>query len=408
MKQIIKKIPGKKIYLQKAKLKGFRTIRETEIDFDPGLNILIGKNGVGKSNFLKFLQSSVIFSVDTLPQPYAFLVFSQNGTATHSIEISKDIETIVENGTTAVKTNPVSFEISIGEDRRHRTNHVEEVYDLLDQDELSFSTVFISHGLPPDYYLVDRPLSFKIDGKGFIDNYPELISDIRHSYFLKGVIHFIFLSSMALFMEKKSPNLKHIKTILSETFELLEFINLALEKFADIEELRVNKNYNLVFDRKRKEFSVSNLFLEFKVEGQWLPFSHLSDGTRRLFYIISEIAFPGLFQYQKTRLALSPEETNKIILIEEPELGLHPHQLDSLMHFLREAAEGHQIIITTHAPQVLDILGKEELNKIIIARLSKNGTTLRHLTEKEQEKAGLYIEEEAYLSDYWRYSDLES
>lgn len=69
MKQIIKKIPGKKIYLQKAKLKGFRTIRETEIEFDPGLNILIGKNGVGKSNSLKFLQPSVIFSVDTLPQP---------------------------------------------------------------------------------------------------------------------------------------------------------------------------------------------------------------------------------------------------------------------------------------------------------------------------------------------------
>lgn len=408
MKQTIKKTPGKKVYLQKAKLKGFRTIHETEIDFDPGLNILIGKNGVGKSNFLKLLHASIIFSMDTLPQPYAFLVFSQNGKVTHAIEISKNIETIEENGITTVKTNPVTFEISRGEDFRYRTNRAEEVYDFLDQNEFSFSSVLISHGLPPDYDLVERPLSFKIDRKGFIDNYPEIISNARHSYFLKGVIHFIFLSSIVLFLKNKSPSLKHIKTILSKTFELFEFIKLALEKFANIEGLRINKNYNLVFDRDRKEFSVSNLFLEFKVERQWLPFSHLSDGTRRLFYIISEIAFPGLFQYQKTRLALSPEETNKIILIEEPELGLHPHQLYSLMHFLREAAENHQIIVTTHAPQVLDILEKEELNKIIIARLSKKGTTLRHLTEKEQEKAGLYIEEEAYLSDYWRYSDLES
>lgn len=102
------------------------------------------------------------------------------------------------------------------------------------------------------------------------------------------------------------------------------------------------------------------------------------------------------------------ENTGKKGLFAKNKTERFPHQLDSLMQFLREAAEEHQIIITTHAPQVLDILGKEELNKIIIVRLSKDGTTLRHLTEKEQEKAGLYMEEEAYLSDYWRYSDLES
>ena len=56
--------------------------------------------------------------------------------------------------------------------------------------------------------------------------------------------------------------------------------------------------------------------------------------------------------------------------------------------------------------QVL-VAPKNQLNKIIIARLSRDGTILRHLTRKEQEKAALYMEEEAYLSDYWRYSDLE-
>ena len=50
---------------------------------------------------------------------------------------------------------------------------------------------------------------------------------------------------------------------------------------------------------------------------------------------------------------------------------------------------------------------RNELNKIIVARLTGNGTKLRHLTRKEREKASLYMEEEAYLSDYWKYSDLE-
>jgi predicted ATPase len=182
---------------------------------------------------------------------------------------------------------------------------------------------------------------------------------------------------------------------------------VSLQKFTNIEGVRLNKNYNPVFDKTKLEFSVNNLYLEFKVGRQWLPFSHLSDGEQRLFYIFSEIASPTLFYFTKSKFTLNTGETNKIVLIEEPELGLHPHQLDSLLHFLRESSNRQQIIITTHAPQILDILNRDELNKIIVARLSGNGTKLGHLTRKEQEKASLYMEEEAYLSDYWKYSDLE-
>lgn len=408
MRQASDEIKREKVYLRKARLQGFRTIQDTEIDFDPGLNIIIGKNGVGKSNFLKFLQSSIIFAVGKLSSPLIYLLFSKDETDTLSIEISKRFETIVRNGAPTVETTPTSFEISRGETPPYRTDQTEEVYDYLDKNEFIFSTVFIAHGIPLDYFLVDSPFSFKIDRKGFIVEYPEIISNIKRVYFLKSIVHLIFIKSIRLFMEKKAPNRKDVKAILLETFEVLELIESVLETFSDIKGLRINENYNIMFDRRRKEFSVQNLFLEFKVDGQWLPFSHLSDGTKRMFYVISETTFPGFFQYQHTRFALDPREASKIVLIEEPELGLHPERLDSLMHFLKESSEEHQIIVTTHAPQLLDILGKKELNKIIIARLSKDGTKLRHLSKKEQEKAGLYMEEEAYLSDYWRYSDLES
>ena len=97
-----------------------------------------------------------------------------------------------------------------------------------------------------------------------------------------------------------------------------------------------------------------------------------------------------------------------IALLEEPELGIHPHQLHLLMQFIKEQSRHKQIIITTHSPQVLDTIGSDELDRIIICEYDgKNGTQLRHLTEKEISKAKKYMKEEAFLSDYWRFSDLE-
>ena len=149
----------------------------------------------------------------------------------------------------------------------------------------------------------------------------------------------------------------------------------------------------------------------FKIEGNWLPFSNLSDGTKRLFYIISEVfendENPNIRPTNVDRYA-GQTEISRIILIEEPELGIHPHQFHKLMEFLKIESERKQIIVTTHSPQALDSINQNELNRIIIAYStnSKEGTKLRHLNENELIKANEYIKDD-FLSDYWLYSDLE-
>ena len=93
---------------------------------------------------------------------------------------------------------------------------------------------------------------------------------------------------------------------------------------------------------------------------------------------------------------------NAIILIEEPELGIHPHQLSTLMNFLKFQSAEKQIILTTHSPQVLNCLKATELDRIIVARHEgKTGTQMYHLSEEEQEFAAQYMKNEAFLSDYW-------
>lgn len=394
-----------KIHLKQARLKRYYTIRDTKIEFEPDLNIIIGKNGVGKSNFLRYLKTSIDFNIQSISDHDTHLVFSTNKTSEIAVSTTSKIE--IKENRTPLK-NIVTFGVSKDKSPQEIFHEYPDLYNFLNREKFFPYAVFIGHGLPVEYHLVASPLSFTINEKGVLENYNELLSGEirRHCKFLENLVNFIFYKGIKLYSENK-PGKKDIENMIREISTLLEPVETALKKFTDINGVRLNKNYNLVFNKTKSQFSVTNLFLEFKIDKQWLPFSHLSDGIRRLFYIVSEVAFPPLFYFQQDGLELNTGGGNKIVLIEEPELGLHPHQLDGLLCLLRESSQEHQIIVTTHAPQVLDILNRQELNKIVIARLTGKGTQLRHLTEKEQEKARLYLEEEAYLSDYWKYSDLD-
>lgn len=396
------------IYLKHARLRGFRTVRDTSVDFQPGLNIIIGKNGAGKSNFLHYLKTSLGFNVQSISQHDAYLVFPRGETDVLAIRVTSEIEKGKENGTPVILPNRINFEIQKnGELVDQFGDYNDKLSDFLHREALMFSTCFVTHGLPSDYPLVQKPLSFSVSQNGVLENINQLLAVKSHSFFLENLFTFIFHTGLIQTEGTVTLTKKGLEGIISETETLLNPVKTALEKYADISDLRFNKNYNIVFDKTKQEFSLSNLYMEFKIGTQWLPFTHLSDGTRRLFFIISEVVFPAYFYSHQMVLIMNEGETNKIILIEEPELGLHPQQLDLLMRFLKEWSRKHQIIVTTHAPQVLDILEKDELDRVILARLTKNGTKLKHLTKKEREKAALYMEEEAYLSDYWRFSDLE-
>ena len=88
--------------------------------------------------------------------------------------------------------------------------------------------------------------------------------------------------------------------------------------------------------------------------------------------------------------------------MEEPELGVHPHQLTLLMNFLKAQSLEKQIIISTHSPQVLNCLKEDELDRIIVARHEgKLGTKMYHLSEEEKGYAAEYMQNQAFLSDYW-------
>jgi predicted ATPase len=76
--------------------------------------------------------------------------------------------------------------------------------------------------------------------------------------------------------------------------------------------------------------------------------SQLSDGTLR-------------FMALTTLLLQPPDWLPKVIIIDEPELGLHPTAIDDLASMVRTAAENSQVVLCTQSTRLLDELDDKEI-----------------------------------------------
>ncbi len=394
------------LYLKEVFLSGYKSINNVNIEFQKGLNIIIGKNAAGKTNFLKFLSKCLMLDYDELNDFSANLIF-ENGReislkASRNIKIEDFLkQTDFSNKVETVLT--ISGKI-IKDNKKEWTS----ISNKLAENNIIFDTTFLSHGLPNEYYIVDTSFSFKIQRRKVSSELSKIFNDTKTPYFVKCLA----IDLISEIFNIETLNNTEIKKSLTSFFKIINPFNEILNKYTPIEEFRFNENYNIFIEEDKESFTLNNLFLEFKIDGNWLPFSNLSDGTKRLFYIISEVFEINEAENKRpsssTSLYLGNQEIRRIILIEEPELGIHPHQFQKLMEFLKIESEKKQIIITTHSPQALDAIHPDELNRIIIAYLADahEGTKLRHLNESELIKAKEYVKED-YLSDYWLYSDLE-
>lgn len=93
--------------------------------------------------------------------------------------------------------------------------------------------------------------------------------------------------------------------------------------------------------------------LEWRQRGSTFPFQpwHFSDGTLRFLCLATALLQP------------KPPST---ILIDEPELGLHPFALDLLGQLIREASTRTQIIVSTQSPTLLS--GFDPKDVIVVDR----------------------------------------
>lgn len=88
----------------------------------------------------------------------------------------------------------------------------------------------------------------------------------------------------------------------------------------------------------------------------------------------------------------------KLLLLEEPENGLHPCRIREVMHQLRKISERTQIVLATHSPLVINELQPEEVT--IVTRTPERGTICTPMTQTKnfRERAKVYALGELWLS----------
>lgn len=113
----------------------------------------------------------------------------------------------------------------------------------------------------------------------------------------------------------------------------------------------------------------------------------LSDGTLRVLSILLEVITSSL---------------TETIIIEEPEMQIHPGMLEKLLNEIESYTYGQNLILSTHSPQVVSWT---QPNKINLVYRQDGQTFVRKLATDEIQNVVEYLNEEGDLGD-WIYSGI--
>ena len=97
-----------------------------------------------------------------------------------------------------------------------------------------------------------------------------------------------------------------------------------------------------------------------------------------------------------TLLNLPVEMLPNIILLDEPELGLHPAAVTIIGGMIRSLSNERQIIIATQSPLLVDSFN---LDEIYVLDITEGQTKCRQLNAGEYE---LWLEDNFTPGDLWR------
>lgn len=103
---------------------------------------------------------------------------------------------------------------------------------------------------------------------------------------------------------------------------------------------------------------------------RYIPATRLSDGTLRYLCLLSILLHP---------------KPPPLVAIEEPELGLHPDLLPTVADLLVDASERTQLVVTTHSDILVDAL-TEKPESIVVCEKHDGQTAMRRLDRNDLSK----------------------
>lgn len=382
--------------LKKIRLINFRGYKDTEIKFSPNLNVIIGRNDVGKSTILEAL--AIFFENDAVAIDLGDLNVSHGEDAFIAMEVSFSID---KNKKYLIDTDR---ETSLGEEFLTNGNNTLTIRKEWDCSKNKLTAVSLKIYIIAQYLkeFKENPLvTVKIkDLKKIAEEHGVLndITDLRICSSIRKAIYDSLedksLSETKIQIDKEDakklydnikkefPNFEIfqsdrankdtdkqvqdplkiiVRRSIDEIKEQLDNIQKEVEKKAEeignktIEKLKeMDPEIASTMKPNMKVKAWDSLFSFSFLGDEDIPLNKRGSGVRRLIML-------NFFRADAEDKASS--KNGIIYAIEEPETSQHPNFQKMLVNALLEIAktENKQVIITTHSPEIAKICDSEKL-----------------------------------------------
>lgn len=403
------------MYISHITVKGFRNFKYSEIEFNDGINVLIGHNNAGKTNLLKALQLVIEphyryrrlnvndfnrdISLDDLKRQSPSVTISV--TFRHSSigynEQEEDLRVIanwftdMENGYTAMLTYRFYLPAEKEDDYKVAMADVDDIkngWSILENDFLRYYVYKLLAG-PLDAPIqpeMDKLERFDFQFLGALRNVEDDMFYGR-SYMLKDVLNFFIDYGIKTkgkrTEEVKESELKEVrKNFGNEATALMTSLLERLSKGKDVMldyAHETGASFNNALPDFKSTLTEQDLFSALKLiikygEDIEISATHNGLGYNNLIYmslLLAKMQADADGSYMGDNAKVYP-----ILAIEEPEAHLHPAMQYKFLKFLdknlRVDHKVRQIFITTHSSQITAAV---KLDDIICLHKGEDGIT---------------------------------
>jgi predicted ATPase len=355
-----------KLMLQRLSLSGFKTIRRLD-DLDLGaMNVLIGPNGAGKSNLLSFFR--LLSQMMSAPGNLQFYVAKSGGA-----------NSLLHGGAAVTPQIEASFTFgAIGGVEEYRFR--------------------LSHGAPDRLVLTEEKFRFGEEGWMDLDNgndesslfwedpisKPGQVADRLWSFFEDLVVHQFHNTS-------ETARIRQRWSVADNRWLKEDGANLAPLL------LRIREQHPAYYRRITGTLrQIAPFFADFVLEPEgdsillrWRELGNdmvlgphqASDGMLRAMALVTLLLQPK-------------DELPTVIILDEPELGLHPRAISILAGLLLGASTNSQVIVATQSSVLLDHFEPEQ---VIVAERDGAESVFQR---QDRDRLDAWLEEYT-LSELW-------
>lgn len=366
--------------IKKIKITNFKHFKDAfSIEFDEGLNILVGKNGEGKSTILEAINlaltgyyhgrsvtrelSQYLFNVDAINE---YLEAIRSGAYSFSppsiyIEVfydSPNSNPEFEGNRNSENSNSIcgfTFSISFNEKYRNAyTSFLQERHKKLSSLPLEYYEV--KWETFARKFITPREIKFTSSLVDSSRNTYKSISDVYVAKIIKNSLE--EQDRVALSQEYRELSSTFAQTSVIKSIN--ERLNNKEAPFITGERVSLSVDVGSSVSWENPLIALAN----------GIPFSYIGKGSQCIL---------------KTELSLLSDTHEKagIILIEEPECHLSHTNLHQLIHHIEKKSSGKQIIISTHSSYVTNRLG---LSRVIMLTNKRK----KRLNELSSETANFF------------------